>query len=192
MNLCMIYRMKIYRPVKVIEPSETNSILSEKEVEKLAAIFNHSDKVLILAGQQNPNPELEKLLAEFVKKSGAVILKEQLANLDNSHFCGSVDLLITSLLSENIEDFQPDLLISFGGQFVSKPLKQFLRKNKPKNHWHINIGNEHTDTYQSLTKTIGTDTETFFSQLLPLVNSKNTILFKSLERKRTAGKKSAR
>ena len=162
-------------PLKVIEPSETNSILSEKEVEKLAAIFNHSDKVLILAGQQDPNPELEKLLVEFAKKSNAVILKEQLANLDNSHFCGTVDLLITSLLSDKIENFQPDLLISFGGQFVSKPLKQFLRKCRPENHWHINIGNDHTDTYQSLTKTIGTDAATFISQLLPLVNSKNPI-----------------
>ena len=160
--------------VKVIGASETNTILSEKEVEKLAAVFNHTDKVLILAGQQTPNAELEKLLADFAEKTGAVVLKEQLANLDNSRFCGSVDLLITSLLSDNIEDFQPDLIISFGGQFVSKPLKQFLRKNRPENHWHINIGNEHTDTYQSLTKTIGTDAETFISQLLPLVKSKNT------------------
>ncbi len=160
--------------VKNIEVAKTKAFISEKELEKLAVDFNRAEKVLILAGQQTPNAELEKLLADFVKKTGAVVLKEQLANLDNSHFCGSVDLLITSLLSDNIEDFQPDLLISFGGQFVSKPLKQFLRKNRPENHWHINIGIEHTDTYQSLTKTIGIDVETFINQLLPLGNSKNT------------------
>lgn len=158
--------------VKNIEVAKSRAILSGKELEKLATVFNKAVKVLILAGQQIPNPELEKLLVEFAEKSGAVVLKEQLANLDNSHFCGSVDLLITSLLSEKIKDFQPDLLISFGGQFVSKPLKQFLRNNKPIQHWHINIENEHTDTYQSLTKTIGTDYETFFGQLFPLLNSK--------------------
>ncbi len=160
--------------VKIIEPTETQSILKEKELEKLAVVFNQAEKVLILAGQQNPNQQLENLLAEFAGKTGAVVLKEHLANLNHSDFCGSVDLLTTSLLAENITDFQPDLLISFGGQFVSKPLKQFLRKNRPENHWHINIGNEHTDTYQSLTKIIGTKPDTFFRQLLPLVNSKSS------------------
>lgn len=163
--------------VKIIETSETQSILPENELEKLAAVFNQAEKVLILAGQQNPNPQLENLLAEFAGKTGAVVLKEQLANLNHSSFFGSVDLLTTSLLSENIADFQPGLLISFGGQFVSKPLKQFFRKNRPENHWHINIENEHTDTYQSLTKIIGTKPETFFRQLLPLVKSKGKNFF---------------
>lgn len=164
-------------PVKNIETAEINTLLSEKDLEKLAGIFNQAEKVLILAGQQNPNPHLENLLAEFAGETGAVVLKEHLANLNHSDFCGSVDLLTTSLLSENITEFQPELLISFGGQFVSKPLKQFLRKNRPENHWHINIGNEHTDTYQSLTKIIGTKPETFFSQLFPLINSKNKDFF---------------
>lgn len=163
--------------VKNIEITETNTFLSKKELEKLAGIFNQAEKVLILAGQQNPNPHLENLLAEFAGKTGTVVLKEQLANLNHPDFCGSVDLLISSLLSESIADFQPGLLISFGGQLVSKPLKQFLRKNRPENHWHINNGNEHTDTYQSLTKIVGTDVETFFGQLLPLVNSKGKNFF---------------
>ena len=158
--------------VKNIEVAKTKVSISENELDKLATDFNRSEKILILAGQQSPNPELKKLLVEFAEKSGAVVLKEQLSNLNSTSFCGSVDLLITSLLSEKIDDFKPDLLISFGGQFVSKPLKQFLRKNQPKNHWHLNTGNEHIDTYQSLTKKIGVNAETFFSQLLPLVNSK--------------------
>ena len=164
-------------PVKIIETSETRAVLSENETEKLAAVFNQAEKVLILAGQQNPNPLLEKLLAQFAEKTGAVVLKEQLSNLNHPNFCGSIDLLTTSLLSENIAEFHPGLLVSFGGQFVSKPLKQFLRKNRPKSHWHINTGDEHTDTYQSLTKIIGTKPEIFFNQLLPLANSKNRNFF---------------
>ena len=163
--------------VKNIEIAETDTFLSENELHKLAGILNKSEKVLILAGQQNPNRHLENILAEFAQKTGAVVLKEHLANLNNDCFCGNIDLLITSLLAENISDFQPDLLISFGRHFVSKPLKQFLRKNRPENHWHINIENEYTDTYQSLTKTIGTKTETFFSQILPLMNSKSNRFF---------------
>ena len=158
--------------VKIIETTETQAILPGKEIEKLAGIFNQAEKVLILAGQQNPNPHLENLLAEFAEKTGAVVLKEQLANLNHPDFIGSIDLITTSLLLENIADFQPGLLISFVGQFVSKPIKHFLRKNRPENHWHINTEDEHTDTYQSLTQIIGTKPETFFSQLLPLVKEK--------------------
>ncbi|MDO9615037.1 MAG: 2-succinyl-5-enolpyruvyl-6-hydroxy-3-cyclohexene-1-carboxylic-acid synthase, partial [Bacteroidota bacterium] len=59
----------------------------------------------------------------------------------------------------------PDLLISFGGQFVSKSLKQFLRKNKPAEHWHLSLGGEHFDTYQSLTKVIKADAADFFDKV---------------------------
>lgn len=158
--------------VKIIETAQTNTLLSENELEKLAKVFNRSKKVLILAGQQNPNPELEKILTELVEYSGAVVLKEHLANLSQPKFCGSADILTTALLSENISEFQPDLLISFGGIFVSKPLKQFLRNNKPKNHWHLSLSAQHTDTYQSLTNLIEIEAGAFFSQLSSQIISK--------------------
>lgn len=163
--------------VKNIEVSETNTFISENELNKLAKIYNQSGKILILAGQQNPDKYLENILSEFAKKTGAVVLKDQLANLNNTDFCGNVDLLVTSLLSENIAKFKPDLLISFGGKFVSKTLKYFLRENRAKNHWHINIENECTDTYLSLTEIIGVKAKTFFSQILPFAESKNNRFF---------------
>lgn len=158
--------------IKIIENAETKLLLPEKELQKLAAIFNKTEKVLVLAGQQNPNPHLEKLLVGFSGKTGAVILQEHLANLNSKQFTGSVDILMTSLLAENLEDFRPDLLISFGGSFVSKPLKQFLRKNKSENHWHLSLSGQYYDTYQSLTRVINMEAESFFVQLLNQVNSK--------------------
>jgi 2-succinyl-5-enolpyruvyl-6-hydroxy-3-cyclohexene-1-carboxylate synthase len=163
--------------VKVIDETKTLSVLAEKELRELVENFNHSEKTLILAGQQNPNPKLEKLLAEVVEKTGAVVLKENLANLHQPHFCEIPDLLITSLLAENVADFQPDLLITFGGSFVSKPLKQFLRKNKPENHWHISKANQHADTYQSLTRVINMNPEILFEQFLPQLKSKGKAFF---------------
>jgi 2-succinyl-5-enolpyruvyl-6-hydroxy-3-cyclohexene-1-carboxylate synthase len=154
-------------PAKIIETTATETVLPESELEKLAIIFNKAEKVLILAGQQNPNPKLEKLLAEVAEKTGAVVLKENLANLNHPRFCEIPDLLITSLPAINVADFKPDLLITFGGSFVSKPLKQFLRKNKPAAHWHISTENQHADTYQSLTRVIDLKPEILFEQLLP-------------------------
>ena len=157
----------------VIELAETQAVLTETELEKLAKTFNRAEKVLILAGQQSPNPGVENLLANLVRETGAVVLKEHLANLNDPQFCSNIDTLMTALLGDKIESFRPDLLISFGGQFVSKSLKQFLRKNKPANHWHLSLSNEHFDTYQSLTKVINLDAADFFEQLSLQVNSKN-------------------
>jgi 2-succinyl-5-enolpyruvyl-6-hydroxy-3-cyclohexene-1-carboxylate synthase len=165
--------------VKVIENTKTSSSLTENELQHLSEDFNRSEKILLLAGQQNQNPQLEKFLAEIVEKTGAVVLKENLANLNHSQFCEIPDLLITSLLAENSENFQPDLLITFGGSFVSKLLKQFLRKNRPANHWHISKSNLHADTYQSLTRVIDTIPEVLFEQLLPQLNSKGKAFFET-------------
>jgi len=165
--------------VRVIKATKTRSVLAETELRELAENFNRSEKILILTGQQNPNSELEKLLVEVVEKTGAVILKENLANLNHPQFCGIPDLLITSLLAEKTEDFRPDLLITFGGSFVSKPLKQFLRKNNPAEHWHISTANQHADTYQSLTRVIDSIPEILFEQLLPHLKSKGRAFFEN-------------
>jgi len=164
---------------KVIEATKTQSILAETELQKLAEKFNHSEKILILAGQQYPNQQREKLLAEISEKAGAVVLKENLSNLNHPQFCGIPDLLITSLLAEKSKNFHPDLIITFGGSFVSKPLKQFLRKNKPAAHWHISKSNQHADTYQSLTRVINATPEILFEQLLSQLESKGKAFYKN-------------
>ena len=159
--------------VKIVDFADIHAVLQEKELEYVAKTFNSAEKVLILIGQQNPNPHLEKLLAELVEKTGAVVLKEQLSNLNHSLFCGNPDVLFPALLSENISDFQPDLLISFGGSLVSKPLKQFLRQNKPVNHWQVDLSGLHKDTYLSLNRVFKIEGEMFLKQLSPFVNSKS-------------------
>ena len=151
--------------VKAIELAETKNGLAEDELMRLIETIGHSQKILILAGQQNPHPALGKALAGLVLKSGAVVLHEHLSNLDDPLFCGSIDVLMAGILDENIEAYQPDLLISFGGQFVSKALKQFLRKNKPLHHWHLSPSGEHFDTYQSLTKVVRMEAVDFFGAL---------------------------
>ena len=151
--------------VKEIEQIETQFGLAENELVQMLETIRQSKKILILAGQLNPNPGLENALTELVSKTGAVVLHEHLSNLSDPEFCGSIDMLMAAIQDENPEDFQPDLLITFGGQFVSKSLKQFLRKNKPLQHWHLSLGGEHFDTYQSLTKVVKTDAADFFGAL---------------------------
>ena len=157
--------------VKEIEMCEIQSRIGENELSLLAETIHHSKKILILAGQLNPVQGLENALAGFAAKSGAVVLHEHLSNLSNIEFCGSIDLLMSAIQDENLKDFQPDLLITFGGQLVSKTLKQFLRKNKPERHWHLSLGGEYVDTYQSLTKVFKTDVADFFDAILDNLQS---------------------
>ncbi|WP_163710376.1 2-succinyl-5-enolpyruvyl-6-hydroxy-3-cyclohexene-1-carboxylic-acid synthase [Mangrovibacterium lignilyticum] len=157
---------------KVIAQEGTETALSESSVENLATAFNKAPKVLILAGQLIPNPGLENVLSELVNTTGAVVLKEHLSNLNDPQFCGNIDTLMAAMLEDVPAKYQPDLLISFGGQYVSKALKQFLRKNKATQHWHLTRSNEHFDTYQSLTKVVNIDAGDFFELLLPKLAAK--------------------
>ena len=151
--------------VKEIGFAEIQSQISTKELSRLAETISQSKKIMILAGQLNPSPELENALAKFVAKTDAVVLHEHLSNFSNPDFCGSIDALMAAILEGNTAEYCPDLLISMGGQFVSKSLKQFLRKNKPAEHWHLSLGGEHFDTYQSLTKVIQTEAANFLESL---------------------------
>jgi 2-succinyl-5-enolpyruvyl-6-hydroxy-3-cyclohexene-1-carboxylate synthase len=169
--------------VKEIRITETESKLAENEIAGFVEILSQSQKILILAGQLNPNPGLENVLASFVAKTGAVVLHEHLSNLDDPQFCGSIDTIMASILEDHPEKYQPDLLITFGGQLVSKSLKQFLRKNKPTEHWHLSLGGEHFDTYQSLTKVIQADASDFFEALLEQVQGRDFSYLQLLKNK---------
>ena len=151
--------------VKAIGVAEIRPALAENELARLTEIISQSKKILVLAGQLHPNPALGNALSLFVAKSGAVVLHEHLSNLVDPQFCGSIDTMMAAILEGNPEAFQPDLLITLGGQFVSKSLKQFLRKNKPAEHWHLSLGGEHFDTYQALTGVIQMEAVEFFETL---------------------------
>jgi len=171
--------------VKEIELNKIHSGIAVNDIVQLAETISQSQKILVLAGQSNPNSEMETVLIQFIEASGAVVLHEHLSNLSDPKFCGSVDAIMAAIPAEKANDSQPDLLISFGGQFVSKALKQFLRKNKPAQHWHLSLGGEHFDTYQSLTKVIKTDALDFFVAVSSQVQSSKTYLqlWKSKETK---------
>ncbi|MDP2114327.1 MAG: 2-succinyl-5-enolpyruvyl-6-hydroxy-3-cyclohexene-1-carboxylic-acid synthase [Bacteroidota bacterium] len=171
--------------VKVIELTDIQYKVTESELVRLAETVSQSQKIVILAGQQNPNPALENSLAKFVGKTGAVVLHEHLSNLSDSQFCASIDLMMAGILDENRESYKPDLLISFGGQFVSKSLKQFLRKNKPAEHWHLSLGGEHFDPYHSLTKVIKADAADLFDKVSERVQPSHKTYLQNWKNKET-------
>lgn len=65
----------------------------------------------------------------------------------------------------------PELLITYGGHIVSKRLKQFLRRNPPKEHWHVSPDGEVADLYGSLTTVIEMDPFEFLEKIAGLLDN---------------------
>ena len=124
--------------------------------DEFETIMNSSDKVLVLGGQLEPNPELVELL----NKVNIPIVGDVISNLHG------VDGVIKSsdlVFKTNDESIVPDFIITVGLSIISKNLKLFLRKYKLKHHWHIGLGNV-GDPFQSLTKIIEVTPVHFFKE----------------------------
>ncbi|MEN9400071.1 MAG: 2-succinyl-5-enolpyruvyl-6-hydroxy-3-cyclohexene-carboxylic-acid synthase [Bacteroidota bacterium] len=132
-------------------------------------------KKLVLCGQMNPDPKLLETLVRFADDHAVLVLVENTSNLKNQRFVHCIDRLLNVISEDEWADFTPDLLITLGGAIVSKRIKSFLRKNKPKMHWKI--GNEFPfmDTFQCLTHTFQTDAASFFAELLTLSYPKHAM-----------------
>ncbi len=102
-------------------------------------IWNKSTKKMILAGVNYPNVLSEKNIEFLAEDNSVVVMTETTSNLHHPSFINNIDSIITPFSEDELEDFKPEILITFGGMIVSKRIKVFLRTHKPKHHWHIDL-----------------------------------------------------
>ena len=131
-------------------------------------LWNYSNKILILVGECAPNSVEQEWLEKLAVLPSVVLMTETTSNLDHPSFINNIDTLITPFSNADFLKLQPRILITFGGMIVSKRVKVFLRKYKPRHHWHID---EHRayDTFGILTKHFQVDPNQFFKQFLPFI-----------------------
>ena len=144
--------------------------ISNAKMDQFAKKWNAASRKLIIAGQMNPNPVLSVCLKEISNDPSVLILSESTSNLGAEIQGLCIDRTVNTFDAADAKNFVPDLLISFGGHVVSKMVKAWLRKNKPRQHWHIDPVNDQMNTYQSLTEGIRCRPEDFFKQLLPKIH----------------------
>ena len=147
---------------KAQRPQSKNIYKIDESVwDEFESILNLSEKVLVLGGQTEPNQELIELLNQL----DIPIVGDVISNLHGLEgVINSSDLIFKT----DEEFLVPDFLITFGRSVISKNLKLYLRKNKPKVHWHIGEGMV-GDPFQSLTKIIKTPPLQFFTDWLDMV-----------------------
>ena len=158
----------------VIDAEKEISGPGEKQMKELKAKWKQSQRLLILAGQMEKNERLNQQLNEVSEKMNAVVLTETTSNLQGAQFVDCIDNVVSTFKDGERKSFQPDLLITFGGQVVSKMIKKFLRESKTTAHWHISPSGEEMDTYFCLTETIRMKPENFFEEILPGLHPKTS------------------
>jgi 2-succinyl-5-enolpyruvyl-6-hydroxy-3-cyclohexene-1-carboxylate synthase len=133
-------------------------------------IWNQSTKKMVLVGVNEPKAIDEKTIDLLANDPSVVVLTETTSNLHHPSFIANIDTIITPFTPEDFQNFQPEILVTFGGMVVSKRIKAFLRKFKPQHHWHIDSLRAY-DTFNALTKHFEISPQLFFDQFLPLTQS---------------------
>ena len=157
----------IHINVPLVEPLYENleeEILIEK-VEKPLNIFGDFDnkniidalhqtqKRVIIVGQNLPDQELLVTLKELAQKDFA-ILADVVSNQHESSVLKHFDFLVSQANIETLQVLEPDFIISLGGPVLSKALKLWLKKQKPKFHFRIQQDETLVDTYNNVTEYI--------------------------------------
>ncbi|MCW2120058.1 2-succinyl-5-enolpyruvyl-6-hydroxy-3-cyclohexene-1-carboxylic-acid synthase [Flavobacterium sp. 7A] len=167
--------------VKVTSFENEPSVIDEEVLDEKATIWNNSTKKLVLVGVNSPNQIDEKIIEFLAKDPSVVVMTETTSNLHHSNFISNIDTIITPFTVNDFVDFQPEILITFGGMIVSKRIKAFLRKYKPQHHWHIDSYRAY-DTFGSLTHHFKDDPNTFFNNFIPLIMKVESTYFSKISK----------
>lgn len=135
---------------------------------EIAELLHQSTKRMIIIGQKPADRQVKPAYMNELNR-GYVSLCENLANCGE----GSVALNITDRLMDEVVgdrrrcagDYRPDLVITVGGHIVSKKLKNWLRQNPPKQHWHVSPEGTIADTFGCLTTVIEAEPYRFLEML---------------------------
>ena len=173
--------------VNIVASANATQPISIEDVSEFATIWNNSTKKMILVGVNEPNAINSNIINAFAKDESVVVLTETTSNLHHDTFINNIDTIITPFTNIDYEDFRPEILVTFGGMIVSKRIKAFLRKYKPKNHWHIDTLRAY-DTFGALTKHFKADPNLFFDTFLPLTNATESNYFQQLDAVKTLRK----
>jgi len=154
---------------KIISAVTTDFIYDEP-ISEYASIWNTSKKKLVLVGVNEPNAVEQKFLDKLANDPSVVVLIETTSNLHHPKFINTIDSIITPFTHEDFLDFQPEILVTFGGMIVSKRIKAFLRKYQPNHHWHIDTLRAY-DTFGCLTKHFVATPNLFFESFFIFTES---------------------
>ena len=160
-----------YAKPKFIEQLHIEAMLSGSDKRRLQKEWSSYKRKMILAGAQNERQTGN--WKQLLNDPSVILLTESTSNLFPDGVISAIDPALESLPQKDKAAYAPELVVTIGGEIVSKKIKAFLRANRPKAHWHIDLSGYHVDTFKSLTKVIGVKTTEFLKAIsaAPKTNS---------------------
>lgn len=132
-------------------------------IEELKEAWKASEKRLILIGQMPPSEELAETLQYICQQEDVVVFSDIVSNQQATSNVPLFDAIIQFHSEEILQELAPDLIISFGGPFVSKAMKNWLKASSPKYHFRIQLEDTLINTYQNVTHFIKADLLSYLS-----------------------------
>ena len=157
---CTIEDVKITNSAKVNQNEDLTSF---------AKIWNRATKKMILVGECFPSEKLQRQIIELVQDESVLVLTETTSNLHHTKFVNSIDNLIFPISEIDLQELQPDILLTFGGMVISKRIKKIIRNHQPKHHWHID-SKKAPNTYHCLSHHFKMEAQEFFDEFSSLAN----------------------
>jgi 2-succinyl-5-enolpyruvyl-6-hydroxy-3-cyclohexene-1-carboxylate synthase len=150
---------------------EKNKIPTQIEnLDNFISIWNNSKKKMILVGECFPNSIEDRFTEIIGNDNSVVVMTETISNWHHESFINNIDTIISPFSEKENINFQPEILLTFGGMIVSKRIKAMLRKYKPKHHWHVDELRAY-DVFGSLSHHFVCHPNDFFASFLPLINN---------------------
>jgi 2-succinyl-5-enolpyruvyl-6-hydroxy-3-cyclohexene-1-carboxylate synthase len=137
---------------KIIQTQHNSFALNTQQVEYISAKWQTFQKKLFIFGVLPEGSAFNVLVNNLSAMPDTVVFAENLSNISSPNAIWAPEALFASVSEAELENFRPDLLVTIGHSIVSKRVKQFLRKYRPSEHWHIEESNQYIDTFKSLTK----------------------------------------
>ncbi|MXO04177.1 2-succinyl-5-enolpyruvyl-6-hydroxy-3-cyclohexene-1-carboxylic-acid synthase [Flavobacterium sp. HBTb2-11-1] len=181
--------LSVQPKITILNPEAHSKKIDNSD--EFISIWNSAKRKLVLVGVNEANSIDQEIIENLASDPSIVVLTETTSNLHHESFINSIDTLITPFDDFDFKKFNPEVLVTFGGMVVSKRIKGFLRKYKPKHHWHIDTLRAY-DTFGALTKHFEMQPNDFFKDLLSKTsfvksnyfNNVNTVYQTRLERRK--------
>ncbi|MCM1005036.1 MAG: 2-succinyl-5-enolpyruvyl-6-hydroxy-3-cyclohexene-1-carboxylic-acid synthase [Prevotella sp.] len=147
-------------PQRIVTTTDTTSTLSPQVIKQLADEAS-CKKVLVVAGQYRPSNRINRAVAALSHLSNVAVWAESTANIHTPGIINCIDRTLTAIDPEKPQ-FNPDIIISFGGALISRKAKEFLRKAQGCQHWSVGYKRDRmADPFMKLTRLIETSAEVF-------------------------------
>jgi 2-succinyl-5-enolpyruvyl-6-hydroxy-3-cyclohexene-1-carboxylate synthase len=151
--------LPIAENTKIMQSLESKPAVTKEIKELIQQSLSQNPHVILTVGQLDPDPEIQDLLIQM-NRLGISIVGDATANLPESVQLNH-DLI---LANEHIwRDLEADLIIHIGKSFVSKRIKQFIRRFPASQQWWINSSDAQSikDPFQNLSHLLQIQTADF-------------------------------